>query len=156
LPTEVTVVTRTHDAEELYRLFRSAMEPYVNAARGTPWNDERERAQFLTQLAPASVQLILLKNQVIGFIDFRAGENGCLLHTMVIAPEWQSNGIGSAVLRQLKAKSDQIALAVLKTNPRARHFYEQAGFRECGSTEHHCQMAWVSGVTMGTERNRQS
>ena len=148
MPTKVELTTQRHDAEELYQLFRRTMQPYVDAARGTPWNDDRERTQFLAQLAPASVQLILLEGQVIGFVDARAGDNDCFLHTMVIAPDWQSTGIGATVLEQLKAKSDHISLTVLKTNPRARRFYERAGFREVGSTEHHYQMVWTSNSTM--------
>jgi ribosomal protein S18 acetylase RimI-like enzyme len=136
------------DAEELYQLFRSAMKKHVETARGAPWNDERERAQFLAQLAAESVQMIVLEGEAVGFVDIRTGDDGCFLHTMVIAPKWQSGGIGGAVLEELKAKSGRIALTVLKTNRRARRFYEKAGFREVGSTEHHCRMTWTANPTM--------
>ena len=148
MPIEIALTTQGHDTEKLYQLFRSAMEPYVEAARGTPWNDERERRQFFAQLAPSSVRLILRGDQVVGFVDIRAGDNGCFLHTMVVAPGWQSSGVGGTVLEQLKAKSDRLSLTVLKTNPRARRFYERAGFREVGSTEHHYQLEWASNCTM--------
>jgi len=68
----VALSAQPHDPEALYQLFRSAMEPYVDAARGQPWNDERERAQFFLQLAPASVRLIVVEQQVVGFVDLRA------------------------------------------------------------------------------------
>jgi ribosomal protein S18 acetylase RimI-like enzyme len=148
MPIKVALTTQRHDAEELYQLFRSGMEPYVDAARGTPWNDERERKQFCAQLAPTCVRLILLEDQVIGFVDIRASDDGMFLHTMVIASNWQSNGIGGSVLEELKATSHRISLTVLKTNPRAKRFYERAGFREVGSTEHHYQMTWASNYTM--------
>jgi ribosomal protein S18 acetylase RimI-like enzyme len=148
MPLKVALATRRHDGEELYQLFHSSMEPYVNAARGTPWNEARERKQFFAQLAPTCVRLILLEGQVIGFVDIRASDNGALLHTMVIGPKWQSNGIGGSVLEQLKSASHRISLTVLKTNPRAKRFYERAGFREVGSTVHHYQMMWVSKCTI--------
>jgi ribosomal protein S18 acetylase RimI-like enzyme len=146
MPIKIALTTQRHDAEELYRLFRSTMQPYVDAARGAAWNDERERAQFLAQLAPAFVRLISAGDQVIGYVDLRPGDNGDFLHTLVIAPKWQSSGVGSAVLEQLKMQSDRISLSVLKTNPRARRFYERAGFRETGSTQHHYQMSWASAT----------
>src|SRR5437870_11176458 len=71
MPPRVAQSTQLHDAEALYWLFRSAMERHVNAARGGPWNEERERTQFLTQLAPACVQVILLEGKVVGFVDLR-------------------------------------------------------------------------------------
>jgi len=43
-------------------------------------------------------------------------------------PEWQSRGIGSAVIAQLKAQWERMSFTVLKADPRARHFYERAGF----------------------------
>jgi RimJ/RimL family protein N-acetyltransferase len=143
-PVNVALIAQPHPPEALYRLFRSAMEPHVVAARGEPWNDERERAQFFEQLAPASVQVIVVEEQLIGFVDLRAFDDHCVVHTMVVAPRWQSSGVGSNVLELLKMKWNRISLGVLKSNPRARRFYERAGFREVGSTEHHYQMAWAS------------
>lgn len=141
---DVVLSVQPYDREALYRLFRSAMESHVAAARGESWKDKRERAQFFEQLAPASVQVIVVEGQPIGFIDLRAFGDHCVVHTMVVAPQWQSRGIGGAVLEQLKTKWSRISLRVLKANPRARRFYERSGFRDSGSTEHHHKMAWVS------------
>ena len=140
----IALTAQPHPPEALYELFRSAMEPHVVAARAERWNDERERAQFFAQLAPASVQVIVVEDQVIGFVDLRAFDDHCVLHTMVVAPKWQSSGVGSNVLELLKMKWNRISLSVLKRNPRARRFYERAGFRDAGSTAHHHQMAWAS------------
>jgi ribosomal protein S18 acetylase RimI-like enzyme len=148
MPIAVALTTQQHDPEELYQLFRAAMEPYVDATRGTPWNEKRERTQFLKQLEPLAVRLILFEGQVVGFVDARLADGDCFLHSMIVAPEWQSKGIGSAVMAQLKAQWERMSLTVLKTNPRARHFYERAGFREVGQTEYHYQMAWASNPTM--------
>jgi len=156
MPIDIVLATQQHDPEELYQLFRTAMEPYIDAARGTPWNEERERAQFLKQLAPLAVRLILFEGHIVGFVDARSADGDCFLHTMVVAPEWQSRGIGSAVIKQLKARSERMSLTVLKTNPRARHFYERAGFRETGATEHRSQMAWASNPTMERDARKSS
>ena len=104
------------DPEKLYELFRAVMQPYVNAARGTAWDDARERAQFLVQLDTAAVRSIVAADEVVGFVDVRSG----LL------------------------QAQRISLTVLKTNPRARAFYERAGFRRLGATEHHHQLVWTA------------
>ena len=144
MPRNVTLSAAEYVPERLYELFRAAMEPYVNATRKTPWNDGRERSQFLKQLVPQTIQLIHVDGQVVGFVDLRVDEDGRNLHTMIVVPEWQSKGIGSAVLDRLMANSERIALSVLKTNPRARTFYERKGFREVSSSQHHHQMIWAS------------
>lgn len=141
-------MAQQHDPDELYGLFRSAMGPYVDAARGTSWNEQRERTQFLTQLEPLAVRLILFEGRVVGFVDARFANGDCFLQSMIVAQEWQSRGIGSAVIAQLQVQWERMSLTVLKANPRARHFYERAGFREVGETEYHFQMAWASNHTM--------
>jgi ribosomal protein S18 acetylase RimI-like enzyme len=151
---DVALIPKQHDTEELYQLFRSAMEPYVNAARGTPWNDDRERTQFLSQLAPESLQLILFEGQLVGFLDMRADGESCFLHTMIVAPERQSQGIGSAVLEHLKSKAQRVSLRVLKTNSRARSFYLRGGFHDISSTEHHYHMEWASNHALNTDAVR--
>ena len=75
---------------------------------------------------------------------------------MVVAPQWQSQGIGSAVIAQLKAQCERMSLTVLKTNPRARQFYEVAGFHEVAQTEHHYQLAWASNTTIERDARKNS
>jgi ribosomal protein S18 acetylase RimI-like enzyme len=51
-----------------------------------------------------------------------------------VRPEWQEQGLGSALLRQLEAASrdagkTQIALHVTETNGKVRQLYERHGFQ---------------------------
>ena len=148
MPVNVTLSAGDCMPDILYELFRSSMKPYVNATRGAPWNERRERTQFLEQLVPHSIQLIRVDGQAVGFVDLRAERSGWNLHTMIVMPKWQSKGIGSTVLDRLMASSERITLSVLKTNPRARAFYERKGFRETSSSQHHHQMTWASNPTV--------
>jgi ribosomal protein S18 acetylase RimI-like enzyme len=141
---KVTLTANELTAEALYAMFHATMETYVNLARGSAWDDVRERAQFLEQTSMASVRLIRADEEVVGFVDFRIHEHSCNLHTMVVIPNWQSNGIGSSVLELLMESSRELTLSVLKSNPRARSLYERKGFREVSSTQHHHHMAWTS------------
>jgi ribosomal protein S18 acetylase RimI-like enzyme len=141
---KVTLTSNELTAEALYEMYRGPMEQYVNLARGTPWNDERERTQFLDQISIPSIQLIRVNGEVVGFIDFRTNGDGCNLHTAIVVPAWQSKGVGSIVLDRLMAASKHITLSVLKSNSRARSLYERKGFRHVSSTKNHFHLAWTS------------
>ena len=138
----ITFTENELSSESLYEMFRLSMEEYVNQARGTPWDDRRERAQFLDQMSVESIKLIRADAEVVGFIDFRKNGANWNLHTMIVVPAWQSKGIGSIVLDGLMAATKCISLSVLRTNPRARSLYERKGFREVSSSKTHIHLAW--------------
>jgi GNAT superfamily N-acetyltransferase len=135
-----------HGIKGLYDMFRGAMEGHVNASRREAWNDARERKQFYEQLSVSTIRVIRVDAAAAGFIDFRSEEDACRLHTMVIVPEWQSQGVGAIVIERLRAEAQALnrplTLSVLKANPRARSFYEREGFSVTASTETHDAMAW--------------
>lgn len=137
-----------HGIKGLYEMFRGAMEGHVNASRREPWNDARERKQFFEQLSVVSVRIIRVDGEVAGFVDFRPGVEKCELHTMIVVPQWQSKGVGAAVLEGLRTEAQAlkkpIVLSVLKTNPRALYFFERQGFSATSSSQDHDQMVWTS------------
>ena len=139
-----------HGIKGLYDMFRGAMEGHVNASRREAWNDARERKQFYEQLSVSTIRVIRVDAAIAGFIDFRSEEDVCRLHTMVIVPGWQSQGIGAIVIERLRAEAQALnrplTLSVLKANPRARSFYERQGFSVTASTETHDVMAWAGNT----------
>ena len=74
------------------------------------------------------------------------------LHTLCIAPEHQSRGLGSHVTRALVADARSagrgVTLSVLKTNERARRLYERLGFVIVKESTHHHRMRL--GARVGT------
>ena len=143
-------VAAEHGIAGLYEMYRGAMEGHVNASRREAWNDARERKQFYEQLSVTSIRVIRVDAKMAGFIDFRRGPDGCRLHTMIIAPDWQSKGVGAIVIGRLRneaqALQQPLMLSVLKTNPRARSFYEREGFGITSSTQDHDHMTWPDGA----------
>jgi GNAT superfamily N-acetyltransferase len=135
-----------HGLKGLYEMYRVAMEGHVNASRREAWNDARERKQFYEQLSVTSIRVIRVDAEIAGFIDFRPAADGCRLHTMIIVPDWQSRGVGAVVIERLrneaKALDQPLMLSVLKTNPRARSFYEREGFSVTSSTQDHDDLTW--------------
>lgn len=142
-------VAAEHGIKGLYEMFRGAMEGHVNASRREAWNDARERKQFYEQLSVTSIRVVRVDDAIAGFVDFRPGPDGCHLHTMIIAPAWQSRGVGTIVLERLTSEAQALerplTVSVLKANPRARAFYERAGFSVTSSTESHDQMTCTGG-----------
>ena len=141
---KITLTENELTAEVLYEMFRLSMEEYINETRGTPWDDRRERTQFLEQISIQSIKLIRADGEIVGFIDFRDNGETCNLHTIIVIPVWQSKGVGSIVLDNLMAVANCISLSVLKTNPRARSLYERKGFRVVSSSQYHVHLAWTS------------
>lgn len=135
-----------HGIKGLYEMYRGAMEGHVNASRREPWNDARERKQFFEQLSVVSLRIIRVDGEIAGFVDFRPGAERCELHTMIVAPRWQSKGVGAAVLEHLRSEARALnrpmVVSVLKTNPRALYFYERQGFAVTSSSQDHDQMTW--------------
>ena len=140
----ITLTENELTAEALYEMFRLTMEEYINETRGTPWDDCRERTQFLDQISIESIKLIRADGEIVGFIDFRKNGESYNLHTIVVIPAWQSKGVGSVVLDSLMAEAKCISLSVLRTNPRARSLYERKGFREVSSSQYHFHLAWAA------------
>ncbi|HSE10099.1 MAG TPA: GNAT family N-acetyltransferase [Nocardioidaceae bacterium] len=65
-----------------------------------------------------------------------------------ILPRFQSQGIGSAVIRTLMEEAltsgKILELGVMSSNQRARGLYERLGFREVGMDNSEVRMRWVS------------
>jgi GNAT superfamily N-acetyltransferase len=58
------------------------------------------------------------------------------LDHLYVAPLWQGQGIGTALLNKAKALSPHLlALSTFQKNARARKFYEIHGFRPVGATD---------------------
>jgi len=67
-----------------------------------------------------------------------------VLLSVFLHPDWQSKGLGTAILEQLVEESAHaclpIRLNVLKVNERARALYERFGFNVTETTQRHYRM----------------
>lgn len=132
------------DVAYLYQVFKAAMQPYIDSDRGHAWDEARERRQFEQELDLKDCWIIESGGHRAGYLDQRCTGRFLLIHTLVVAPEYQGKGIGSQLVRELIVQAAQrelpIILGVLKTNPRARKFYEAHGFQVIAEGARHFQL----------------
>lgn len=145
-PTVSDVQTRPAseaDLPFLERVFLCALRDAITAARGG-WDEARERRQFHEQLDLGSTSVIRHCGQDVGFLMVVNRGSTSTLHTLCVLPEWQGRGVGAKVTLDVIGAAAEarraLELYVLKTNPRARAFYERLGFRVVSDSEHHDRM----------------
>jgi ribosomal protein S18 acetylase RimI-like enzyme len=110
-----------------------------------PWDEEQKRAfvrsQFEAQYAQyserfpdAEYDIILYRGRPAGRLWIGRTPEQIRLLDIAILPEFQNQGIGATLLRQLLAESEQRGLPlrhmVFKLNTAALRFYQRFGFRQ--------------------------
>ena len=107
------------------------------------WDEEWQSARFRDNFDPSDYQIIVVDGRDAGEIILADRESELYIASILILPEYQGHGIGTAIIRDILARADQrglpVALQVLKVNP-ARRLYERLGFAVIGETDTHYLM----------------
>jgi GNAT superfamily N-acetyltransferase len=116
------------DAEVITRVFlasRMATMPYLPRL----YDDEQTRWWIINVVLPSCMTWVAEApetGEVLGF----AALDGDVLEHLYLRPEARRQGIGSALLSQVRqASPDGLSLRVFTRNTDARAFYERHGFR---------------------------
>jgi GNAT superfamily N-acetyltransferase len=135
------------DLEFLFSLLRESLGPYVVRTFG-PWDDAEQRARFLAATDPATHRIVELDGRPIGCLAVRRLRDEVRLHRVLLLPEWQDQGIGTRLVRDVvaeaRAEGLPVRLRVFRVNP-ARRLYERLGFVATGETGTHVLMEHVGG-----------
>jgi orotate phosphoribosyltransferase len=145
---KVTVLSgiRYRDATEkdfdfLYSLHVATMKEYVKKVWG--WDEAYQESLFRRNFVPANIQIIMGNAGEIGMLSVQEREEDIFLRTIEIHPNFQRNGIGTAIINRLilesVPKNKPVFLQVLKVNP-ARKLYENLGFSIIEETKTHYKM----------------
>ncbi|MES2933805.1 MAG: GNAT family N-acetyltransferase [Pseudomonadota bacterium] len=97
----------------------------------------RARERLLASFSAAHTRHIMLGAVHVGFITLKPQDGSLLLDHFYLLPASQRRGLGSAVLRQIVAEADALALPLRVTALRdsgANRFYLRHGF-QLSSTE---------------------
>jgi GNAT superfamily N-acetyltransferase len=125
------------DADALNALRLAAMRDSLEQLGR--FDPARARARFLASFAPVYSRLVLTDggdgggDTCAGWVQLRPDADGLKLDHFYLAPAWQGQGIGSAVLRALLAEADAQALDVRLDALRgsaSNRFYLRHGFRQ--------------------------
>jgi ribosomal protein S18 acetylase RimI-like enzyme len=129
----------------LFNLHKAAMQAYVEDTFGS-WDEEWQERYFRTHFVPALLQVIQIDGRDVGMLNIQERIEEFFIVNLEILPEYQRQGIGTEVIRNLlsaaKRQGKPVALQVLKSNILARHLYQRLGFGVTGENETHYIMAW--------------
>ena len=135
------------DRAWLWATKRRCLRPYVELTWGL-WDDAAQLAGFDSKFDPAEIRIIAGAGRDAGYLAVARGEREFQLFNLMINPEFQNQGLGTAVLRGLLAEARAggipVRLQVLKVNP-ARRLYERLGFTVIEETPTHFRMLWHPG-----------
>jgi [ribosomal protein S18]-alanine N-acetyltransferase len=100
-----------------------------------PWS----RGNFTDSLAAGYVAEVLVDgaDELIGYFIAMTGVEELHLLNITVAPDWQSQGHGQALMAALQQHARQLGLATLwlevrESNQRARALYRRLGYAEVG------------------------
>lgn len=126
------------DLPALYPFYRAGYRHYYD-----DWDDAIETRRFFEGFPVERAMVILVHGDIAGAVDMEHRDDGWHLNNIEIAPEHQSQGIGTAVVRDLLGRAARdgcdARLECLKVN-RAIGLYERLGFEIEGETETHFLM----------------
>jgi GNAT superfamily N-acetyltransferase len=136
------------DREWLYVLHRSAMHEVVAQTWGE-WDEAFQRRFFDEHFALEHRWVIVVGGDDAGMLEVMRESDRIFLENVELAPEFQSRGVGAAVigdlLREAGGRRVPVELQVARVNP-ARRLYERLGFVAFGETEtHHLMRALPDG-----------
>ena len=129
-----------------------------------PWNDEQRLAflqmqftaqtqSYRQQFPGAEYQVILHDGVPAGRLTVERSDKGILLVDIALLPEHRNNGIGSALIGDLKTEAQKtgkpLHLDVENFNP-AYHLYERLGFERIDEVGFYWRMEWRPTVKVTT------
>lgn len=127
-----------NDISFLYALHIATMKEYIDQTWG--WDDAFQESLFKKNYVPAEFQVITFNGSDIGMLSLEEREEEIFLRTIKIHPNYQSQGIGTAIISKIIADGTlnmkPVRLRVLKVNP-AKRLYERLGFSTVEETSTH-------------------
>ena len=127
------------DSEFAYQVKKTTLAEYVWQLWG--WDEAEQRRLHQRRFASQNFQVIVAD---VGILVV-SKEPDCLrVNQLLVLPEYQGKGVGTACMRQVlddaAGRKLPVRLKVLKVNRRASGFYWRLGFVDTGLDDTHVQM----------------
>ena len=119
---------------------------YIEQTYGA-WDEDTQLARFDGTFTPEGIHIASIEGRDAGYLHLQHDPDVIQLFNLMVAPEFQGRGLGTAILRHLQALAQErrlpIRLQVMKVNP-ARGLYERVGFKviEVEESPTHFRMIW--------------
>jgi len=124
----------------LEELRRSVYRDLFFATWGA-WDEERHLRHFAECWEQGSIELVEVDGARVGMVQIFERPDEVVVAEIQIAPQSQSKGIGSCVLRDViaraHARGKKVTLSTGLQNRRAFDLYVRVGFKHTGRTETH-------------------
>ncbi len=109
--------------------------------------DEAMQDEFFDNAWNADPHEVMMSDERdCGYCAIERHSDHIFLHELVVSNEFQRQGIGSKVLRELideaKSKGIPVKLQVLRENVDARRLYTKLGFKDTETTDMHYMMEY--------------
>ncbi|WP_090334221.1 N-acetyltransferase [Nitrosomonas sp. Nm51] len=105
------------------------------------WDDDEELGLFLDSWETKKIDIILKQNKPVGMFIIEQQGDYLWLDELQIEPQYQNQGIGTAVILQLICRARKLGLPlrlrVLHANLGAFRLYQKLGFQKIRRAEHH-------------------
>ena len=113
-----------------FQVRKLTIKPLIEVYR--PWDEDAEKRDIVKKVDIERDKIIMLGEKAIGLFSYFESDEEICLRLINILPEYQSKGIGSNLLLDLKNKADKlnkiIRLDTYQNNYRAIKFFEKAGY----------------------------
>lgn len=135
------------DSDYLYQLAETTFRHYVEEVFGE-WNEQASRKYYRTALAAGEIQAVFENDIRVGVVSILRPPTHIQLELLLVEPDHQNRGIGTAIIRELFKQALESArpvrLRVLASNP-ARKLYQRLGFVVTETTKERYFMEWRAG-----------
>jgi ribosomal protein S18 acetylase RimI-like enzyme len=127
-----------------HQAYRDVVERQFGA-----WNVAEQDAYFQDGWDAAAHEIVECDGVPVGYVSVEDRPDLVHLRELVLLPEFQNQGIGTALLRHVMTHAQQrgvpVQLQALLAN-RAAELYRRVGFREIGRTDTHILFEWLPAV----------
>jgi ribosomal protein S18 acetylase RimI-like enzyme len=141
----------SEDVNWLVDAYIASLGTAIAEARGY-WDETKERGQFLEQLRLSETSVVVSRKTAVGFYTVWFEADHAFLRTLCIVPESQNRRFGTLTMCEIAQRAGNLPvhLSVLKSNRRARRFYEQLGCIVTSSSEYHDHLVWPNKAMHAT------
>jgi len=123
------------DLNFLFTVSTEAMRPVIETLNPDKvFNREEELKKYKEKFKPEDIEVIQYGGQDVGRLRVVRSNESIYVGGIQILPEYQRQGIGSAIFSDLISESEQTGLPIIlevhDVNEQARSFYQKLGFQE--------------------------